>query len=115
MQAENVCFTSALDDLIRVTSSISQSADSVVMFEQTVLLCCVHQTIRDNIVLCELENIRLADAVDSAGSAPPLASAPLPERRETVYRLADAFLPAGPMLDVQVCFPSQQCCSCCSQ
>ncbi len=48
MQAKHVCLTRAMDDLI--TSSISQSADSVVMLEQTVLLCCVYQTIRDNIV-----------------------------------------------------------------
>ncbi len=51
MQAENVCLTSALDDLI--TSSVSQSADSVVMLEQTVLFCCGHQTILDNIVLAD--------------------------------------------------------------
>ncbi len=81
LQAKNVCLTSAMDDLI--TYSISQSADSVVMLKQTVLLCCVHQTIPDNIVLCELENIRLAD-VDSASSAPPLAPASLPERRESL-------------------------------
>jgi hypothetical protein len=43
-----------------------------------VLLSCAHQTIRDNIVLCELENIRPADAVDSAGSASILAPAILP-------------------------------------
>jgi hypothetical protein len=42
MQAENMFLTSALDDL--TTSSLSQSADSVVMLEQSVSLCCVHQS-----------------------------------------------------------------------
>jgi hypothetical protein len=82
MQDETVCLTSALDDLI--TSSLSQSACSIAMLEQTVLLWRVHHTIRDTIVLCELENIRLADAVDSAGSALLLAPASLPERRESL-------------------------------
>jgi hypothetical protein len=76
LQAEKLCLHSALDALI--ASSLSQSADSVILLEQTVLLSCAHQTIRDNIVLCELENIRLADAVDSAGSASILAPATLP-------------------------------------
>ncbi len=71
LEAENLCRHSALDALI--ASSVSQSADSVVMLELTVSLRCVHQTVRDNIALCELDNKRLADAVDSAGSAPPIA------------------------------------------
>ncbi len=54
------------------------------MLEQTVSLICVHQTVRDNLALCELDNKRLADAVDSAGSAPLLAPASLPERRESL-------------------------------
>jgi hypothetical protein len=45
------------------------------MLEQFVLLGCVHQTICDNIDLCEL---RLADAMFSADSVPPLAPASLP-------------------------------------
>ena len=65
-----------------IASSISQSADSVIMLEHMVLLSCAHQTLCDNIVLCELENIRLADAVNSAGSALPLVPASLPERKE---------------------------------
>ena len=82
LQAENLCLQSALDALI--ASSTSQSADSVIMLEQTLSLSCAHQTIRDNIVLCELDNKRLADAVDSARSAPPLAPASLPERSESL-------------------------------
>jgi len=74
LQAENLCLNTALDTLI--ASSISQSADSVLMLEQTMLLSCAHQTIRNNILVCELENIRLADATD--GSAPPHISVPLP-------------------------------------
>jgi hypothetical protein len=84
LQAEKLCLHSALDALI--ASSISHSADSVILLEQTVLLSSTHQTILDNFVLCELKNIRLADAVDSAGSALLLAPAPCPSAA-TFYRV----------------------------
>ena len=84
LQAENLCLNSALDDLI--ASSISQSADFLIMLEQTVSLSCVHQTIRNNILVCELENIRLADAVVDGGSAPSHISAPLPEHGTILSR-----------------------------
>lgn len=82
LQAENLCLTTALDDLI--ASSMSQSADSVLMLEQTVLLSCAHQTIRSNILVCELENIRLADANTDDGS--PHISVPLPEHSAILSR-----------------------------
>ncbi len=86
LQAEKLCLHSALDALI--ASSISQSADSVVMLKQTVLLSCVHQTIRDNIVVCELENIRLAAALVTGGSVPLHITDLLPVDARALHNLS---------------------------
>ena len=50
LQDDNLCLTRALDTLI--ASSISHSADSVLMLEQTVSLNSVHQTICNNLRMC---------------------------------------------------------------
>jgi hypothetical protein len=45
------------------------------LLEQTVLLSSAHQIVRDNLVICELENIRLAGTAASPCAADPLHSA----------------------------------------
>ena len=70
VQSENSCLHIALENLI--ASSISQYDDSVTLLEQTVLLSSAHQIVRDNLVICELENIRLAGTAASTCAADPL-------------------------------------------
>jgi len=70
IQSENLCLHLALNNLI--ASSISQYVDSVALLEQTVLLSSAHQTARDNLAICELDNIRLASSAVPICAADPL-------------------------------------------
>ena len=54
------------------------------MLEQAVLLSGAHQALCNNILVCELENIRLADAYD--GPAPPHIPVPLPKHGAILSR-----------------------------